>query len=444
MYNKVLILGLLLFTGILNAQKKTVGVLELHGTGGITANECSALTNRFRAMLVQTESFIVLERDKMNDILKEQDFISSDNCNTAECAVQIGQLLGVEKMIAGDIGKVGNTYTIDMRLVEVKTSAIEKSVSNDFKGEVDGLLTLMNEVASVFAGISAQMKTVSHAGTADVYVNSNPDGAQIVIDNNPTGLLTPALVENLTKGFHTIYVKKEGLVGSQFVELKEGMIPSIFVGLTRPKISLKLLSKPIGAFVISGIDTIGKTPMVFTVPVGESSIKYFFPGYYDSTVHMSLKEPDAGRVINIELEKANTIMIITQPSAARIYVNRKLFGYSPCAIPINTGDMKLAIEAPDYYTYNKTFHSNEFRDLKVELISKKIKWKFSITVDSKPQNASVYLITENGLELIGETPLTRNWKAEANKITLVKKGYKKASIEVNPYERVMDVELEPE
>ena len=45
---------------------------------------------------------------------------------------------------------------------------------------------------------------------------------------------------------------------------------------------------------------------------------------------------------------------------------------------------------------------------------------------------------------IGETPLTKNWNADANKITLQKKGYKKVSIEVGPYQPVMNIELEPE
>lgn len=440
----VMILSLFVLSCPLFAQKKTVGVLELNSTGGISKNETSALTNRFRAMLVQTESVVVLERDKMNDILKEQDFIASDNCNTAECAVQIGQLLGVEKMIGGDIGKVGTTYTIDMRLVDVKTGQIEKSVSNDFKGEVDGLLNLMNEVAGVFAGLNVQMNTSSRTVTADVYVNSNPEGAEIVVDNNSTGLLTPALVERLAPGFHTIHLKKDGLVGSQFVELKEGMIPSISIELTRPKISVKLLSKPMGAFVISGKDTLGKTPMVFTVPVGESSIKFFLPGYYDSTVMMSLKEPDAGRVFNIEMEKAFRIHVQTQPAGARVYIDKKLYGYSPCDVYITENSHDLSIEAYDHYTYYKTLTANEIRDIKVELISKKVKWRFSVTIDSNPQNAGVYLYTEKGPELIGETPLTRNWKAEANKITVIKKGYKKASVEVGPYNQTMNIELEPE
>jgi hypothetical protein len=439
----ILVLGLFLLAGSLTAQKKTVGVLELNSTGGISKNETSALTNRFRAMLVQTESFIVLEREKMNDILKEQDFITGDNCNTAECAVQIGQFLGVEKMIAGDMGKVGNTYTIDMRFVDVKTGAIEKSVSNDYKGEVDGLLTLMNEVAGVFAGISAQLKTTSRSGTVDVYVNSSPEGAEILIDNSPTGLKTPALVENLAKGFHTIYAQKDGLVGSQFLELVEGTIPTAMIELTRPKISVKLLSNPIGAFVLMGKDTLGKTPMIFTVPIGESAIKYALGGFADSLILLSLKETDAGKVFNIEMNKLMGSYVQTNPSNARIYVDKKLVGYSPCIVPLDKGSLTLAVEADGYFTYRKIIGSaSENPIIQIDLISKNKTWKASI--NSNPKNASVYIHGMGGTELIGETPLSLNWKSESNLITIRKKGYKKAALEVTPYDPVLDVTLEPE
>lgn len=434
------VLGIFLCTGILNAQKRTVGVLELNSTGGISKTETSALTNRFRAMLVQTESFVVLERDKMNEILKEQDFISSDNCNTAECAVQIGQLLGVEKMIGGDIGKVGNTYTIDMRLVDVKTGAIEKSVSNDFKGEVDGLLALMNEVAGVFAGLSVQMKSASRGGTADVYVNSNPDVAQILIDNNPTGLVTPALVENLTKGFHTIHIRKDGLVGSQFLELVEGSIPFVNIELTRPKISLKLLSKPIGVFVLSGKDTLGKTPMIYSVPIGESAIKYVLPGYYDSIIALSLNESDAGKIINIDLQKVEGIHIQTNPAGARVYLNKKLAGFSPVQIPAAEEGRELAIEAPYYHTYKRVIASKEPSTLYIDLISKNAKWK--VSVNSNPSNAEVFIYTSNKSKQIGVTPLTYNWDAATTKIVISKKGYKDAYLEVSPYTPVIHVDLD--
>ncbi len=148
----------ILFTGFLitdqaaaQQKKLTVAVLEFQRTGGLEASEAMTLTNRFRGLLVQTETFEVVEREKMKEILKEQDFTMGDQCNSSECAVQIGQLLGVQAMIAGDIGKVGQTYTLDLRMVDMATGKISKTHNEDYKGEIDGLLAIMKKAAEKFA-----------------------------------------------------------------------------------------------------------------------------------------------------------------------------------------------------------------------------------------------------------------------------------------------------
>ncbi len=136
------------------AKKKTVAVLEFNSTSQqIGKDELATLGNRFRTMLVKTGTFDVLERQKMGDILKEQNFILSDNCNSAECAVQVGQLLGVEYMIAGDIGKLGTIYSVDLRLIDVATGKIIQSESEDHEGEIGGLLKRMAVIANSFAGV---------------------------------------------------------------------------------------------------------------------------------------------------------------------------------------------------------------------------------------------------------------------------------------------------
>ncbi len=147
----ILLCGLM-FPLYAQETKKTIAVLEFQSAGGLEKNELSILTNRFRGILVQTNAFEVIERDKMGEILKEQDFSMSDHCNSAECAVQIGQLLGVKYMIAGDISKFGQTYAIDLRMISVKTGKIEQTKTKDYVGKYEGLLDEMKKIAQDFSG----------------------------------------------------------------------------------------------------------------------------------------------------------------------------------------------------------------------------------------------------------------------------------------------------
>lgn len=191
------IVGMILLTSMFitstaPAQQKrmTVAVLEFQRTGALDAGEAATLTNRFRGLLVQTETFEVVEREKMKEILKEQDFTMTDQCNSAECAVQIGQLLGVQAMIAGDIGKVGQTYTLDLRMVDVSTGKIIKTHNEDYKGEIDGLLAIMKKASEKFA--EAERSKLADKGKADKAKSDDKDkvvdkGKETKTDKGTTG-----------------------------------------------------------------------------------------------------------------------------------------------------------------------------------------------------------------------------------------------------------------
>lgn len=173
------------------SKRRSVAVLELQSSGGLTAAETSALTNRFRGILVSTQVFDVLEREKMSEILKEQDFIMSDNCNSSECAVQVGQLLGVEAMIAGDIGKVGNLYTIDLRIINVESGKIENTQSVNHSGDVEGLLTKMNEAALAFANVYKKKMTWLYILSGSVVAGGTAAYLILTKKEKPKGIQNP-------------------------------------------------------------------------------------------------------------------------------------------------------------------------------------------------------------------------------------------------------------
>jgi TolB-like protein len=169
-------------------EKLRIAILDFNNTGGLSKQETVTLGNRLNSMLVKTDAFIVLERGKMDDILDEQGF-QQTGCTTTECAVEMGELLNVEKMISGSIGKLGQTYTIDLSLIDVKTARIEKSFFRDFKGEIDGLLNLMqlisNQIAEISGGTPASPLTAGEQ--VNLRITSDPEGAKVFIDNKEAG-----------------------------------------------------------------------------------------------------------------------------------------------------------------------------------------------------------------------------------------------------------------
>lgn len=138
-------------------SKMTVAVLNFEAKGGISPNGAATLTDRLRTELVTLNKFTVLERGQMNTILEEQGF-GQTGCTSSECAVEAGRLLGVQRMIAGDIGKIGEVMTIDIRVFDVETGRIVKALQKDHEGTASELLLLIKQIAAEISGVEVVRK----------------------------------------------------------------------------------------------------------------------------------------------------------------------------------------------------------------------------------------------------------------------------------------------
>ena len=147
---------ILLSLPIALVAQESIAVLDFEGRG-IAAIEAASLTDRLRSYLVQTDAITVVERGAMDQILREQDFQMA-GCTSDECAVEIGQLLGVTRMVAGSIGKLGSIYTMDLRVVDVGTGKIIQSIIRDYRGEIEGLLAEMSQIADDLVNYGSQQQ----------------------------------------------------------------------------------------------------------------------------------------------------------------------------------------------------------------------------------------------------------------------------------------------
>ena len=122
-------------------DKVTVAVMDFEGRG-ISVLEAQTLTDRFNTSMQKTQKVLMVERGTMTDVLVEQGF-DTGACTSDECAAEVGAILGVELMVNGSIGKIGNTYTIDAKMFSVATGATERSKNVTHEGDIEGLLVEM-------------------------------------------------------------------------------------------------------------------------------------------------------------------------------------------------------------------------------------------------------------------------------------------------------------
>ena len=133
--------------------KITVAVLDF-SPRGISNLEAQTLTDRFATEINKTGAAILVDRNVVNEVMQEQGYTQAE-CSSEECAAEVGAMLGVQFMISGSLGKLGETYTIDAKMFEVATGAAEKTINTTYAGKVDGLITEIEILAWEMMGLKA-------------------------------------------------------------------------------------------------------------------------------------------------------------------------------------------------------------------------------------------------------------------------------------------------
>jgi hypothetical protein len=123
----------------------------------VSADDALILSEALASELQNSGEVRVMERTQMDKILSEQGFQKSGACSGTECAVEVGQLLGIDRMVVGSVGHLGRTYVLVARMVNVSTGEVLRSSTRQAAGEIDQILTsLVPDVAADLTGRSTK------------------------------------------------------------------------------------------------------------------------------------------------------------------------------------------------------------------------------------------------------------------------------------------------
>jgi TolB-like protein len=263
-YFLVFIISIPTPANLLFARDESVAVLDFDPKG-ISETEASVLADRLEAELVRIRRVTVVERGKMGQVLEEQDFQLS-GCTSNECAVEIGQILGVTQMVAGSVGKIGSTYSINIRVVDVASGAIIRSVIRDFKGEIDGLLQQMFSIADELTSGDSTTGPIS-----TIVQNNQQDKASSITQRLPQ--------DGLDIGDHVITYRQYGERGF----LLQGEITGL--NRTLDLVQVKLLSGNIVTHPRNDVIEIGLGEVSIGAGFGEGdSVLVYREGFHTAQV----------------------------------------------------------------------------------------------------------------------------------------------------------------
>ncbi|MBI4772610.1 MAG: hypothetical protein HY788_00280 [Deltaproteobacteria bacterium] len=139
-------------TGIAE-NKPTVAVLDFESIGS-EEYLGKAVAEIMRTELVGTQQFRVVERAQIRRALSEQELQMSGVIDDRS-AVELGKLLGADLIIVGSVVKIGTAYTINSRMIDVKTG--EAKLGRNVSGNDLNLLTTLTR--TLIGGLLGTEKT---------------------------------------------------------------------------------------------------------------------------------------------------------------------------------------------------------------------------------------------------------------------------------------------
>jgi TolB-like protein len=113
-----------------------LAVMPLVGQG-VDSVSAMIVTDALTDEFMRSSSVRVMERSQMEKILKEQGFQQSGLCDVSECAVQIGRLLAIDNMVVGSVGKLGDSYILTARMVDVGSGELLGSSRIQHAGAIE-------------------------------------------------------------------------------------------------------------------------------------------------------------------------------------------------------------------------------------------------------------------------------------------------------------------
>ncbi|UCD37283.1 MAG: PEGA domain-containing protein, partial [Fidelibacterota bacterium] len=339
---------------------ESLAILDLEGRG-ISTVEATSLTDRLRNALVRTGGVTIVERGQMEQVLSEQDF-QLTGCTSDECAVEVGQLLGVTTMVAGSIGKVGATYSVDIRTIDVQSGRITHSLWRDYRGEIDGLLGLMPDIAGELVaaiGTAPAPEPVIPPPTI-LTVNTSPLGALVTMNGAEAGTTPLDSIEVAAGQWHTLSLSFDGYRTMDTTILAEsGQSHDLFFTLTPLPSRLTILSDPPGAQVVVDGEDRGTTPLTEFALAGNRT--------YTASLRMTGYQPvdtsfyaaaDEVSELRFTLKKLpGRLTILSDPPGAAVFLDSRQLGQTPANLDRVVPDRRhtVALRLDGYAPLDTTF-----------------------------------------------------------------------------------------
>jgi len=354
--------------------QERIAVMQFEGSG-VDEITSKNITDRFSYELSKTRRFDIVEREMMDKILEEQKFQAS-GCVADECAVEIGQLIGVSQIVAGSISKIGDFYSLNIKLIDVATGKIiyqdmddhEGKVTDFIKGTIKNIAMRMGAEASMGSDQSGET-TTQYASTrkGKVIFNINQINVAIFMDGQYNSLSSGNQVTlSIAEGMHTIKFSLSGfkdwekdfnVMAEQELSYDVSLIPGSSIQVEATTGILVVRSEPTGATAyVDGIEKGTTILQIADIGVGDHEIRIEKNLYYPYSEILNIQPDMIGEVKTVLKPNFGSLSINSLPIGSVVMINGQVKGKTPYSIDrIKSDSYNIRVSKDLYHTHEENY-----------------------------------------------------------------------------------------
>ena len=129
-----------------------VAVLDSVLAAGIDPTISAPITDKIIEELVNSRRFTVIDRANVERVLREKEFQLSSGIVRNEEIRRAGEYLGADFVVVANVSRVGSTYVISAKMIDVISGEIAAQASAEREGKIDVVLQLAKTVGAQISG----------------------------------------------------------------------------------------------------------------------------------------------------------------------------------------------------------------------------------------------------------------------------------------------------
>jgi len=152
---------LLCLAAVLSAQSDSPPIISVlnFDASGISDAEVRVFVDYISSHIIETGKYRVIDRAQRQAILSEIEFSQAD-CSDEECQLEIGRMLSANQIIVGSLGRFGERFILNIKLIDVET-AQSINASSEMYGSLEELLEDSKNLTARLIGMERRAQGVS-------------------------------------------------------------------------------------------------------------------------------------------------------------------------------------------------------------------------------------------------------------------------------------------